>query len=95
MTANPLFFNLHLNVKSTNILLDENYIAKLSDYGLGKLLPLLDNYGLTKIHNAVGYIAPELAQSSQLSEKCDIYSFGGDSTGVSYREEAGGKSLNK
>ncbi|KAL2543831.1 putative LRR receptor-like serine/threonine-protein kinase [Forsythia ovata] len=67
---------LHLNVKSTNILLDENYNAKLSDFGLGKLLPVLDNYGLTKIHNAVGYIAPELSQSSRLSEKCDVYSFG-------------------
>ncbi|KAL0298230.1 UNVERIFIED_CONTAM: putative LRR receptor-like serine/threonine-protein kinase [Sesamum angustifolium] len=67
---------LHLNIKSTNILLDENYTAKLSDYGLGKLLPLLENYGFTKIHNAVGYIAPELAQSSRLSDKCDVYSFG-------------------
>ncbi|KAA8521945.1 hypothetical protein F0562_012741 [Nyssa sinensis] len=67
---------LHLNIKSTNILLDENYEAKLSDYGLGKLLPLLDNYGLTKFHNAVGYVAPELAQSLRLSDKCDVYSFG-------------------
>ncbi|XP_057775646.1 probable LRR receptor-like serine/threonine-protein kinase At1g12460 [Salvia miltiorrhiza] len=67
---------LHLNVKSTNILLDDNYTAKLSDFGLGKLLPLLDSYGLTKIHNAVGYIAPELAQSSRISDKCDVYSFG-------------------
>lgn len=67
---------LHLNIKSTNILLDENYEAKLSDYGLGKLLPILDNYGLTKFHNAVGYVAPELAQSLRLSEKCDVYSFG-------------------
>ena len=67
---------LHLNIKSTNILLDENYEAKLSDYGLGKLLPLLDNHGLTKYHNAVGYVAPELAQSLRLSEKCDVYSFG-------------------
>lgn len=67
---------LHLNIKSTNILLDENYNAKLSDYGLGKLLPILDNYGLTKFHNAVGYVAPELAQSLRLSEKCDVYSFG-------------------
>ncbi|KZV19450.1 putative LRR receptor-like serine/threonine-protein kinase-like [Dorcoceras hygrometricum] len=67
---------LHLNIKSTNILLDENYMAKISDYGLGKLLPLLDNYGRTKVHNAVGYIAPELAQSSRLSDKCDVYSFG-------------------
>ena len=67
---------LHLNIKSTNILLDETYNCKLSDYGLGKLLPILDNYGLTKFHNAVGYVAPELAQSLRLSEKCDVYSFG-------------------
>ncbi|XP_058226595.1 probable LRR receptor-like serine/threonine-protein kinase At1g12460 [Rhododendron vialii] len=67
---------LHLNIKSTNILLDENYEAKLSDYGLGKLLPLLDNYGLTNFHNVVGYVAPELAQGMQFSDKCDVYSFG-------------------
>ncbi|CAL5356041.1 unnamed protein product [Camellia sinensis] len=67
---------LHLNIKSTNILLDENYDPKLSDYGLGKLLPLLDNYGLTNFHNAVGYVAPELAQSLRQSDKCDVYSFG-------------------
>lgn len=67
---------LHLNIKSTNILLDENYEPKLSDYGLAKLLPMFDNYGLTKFHNAVGYIAPELAQSSRPSDKCDVYSYG-------------------
>lgn len=67
---------LHLNLKSTNILLDENYEAKLSDYGLAKLLPMFDNYGLTKFHNAVGYIAPELAQSSRPTDKCDVYSYG-------------------
>ncbi|XP_021901737.1 probable LRR receptor-like serine/threonine-protein kinase At1g12460 isoform X1 [Carica papaya] len=67
---------LHLNIKSTNILLDENYEPKLSDYGLGKLLPILDNYGLTKSHSAVGYVAPELAQSLRISEKCDVYSYG-------------------
>lgn len=67
---------LHLNIKSTNILLDENYEPKLSDYGLGRLLPMLDNYGLTKFHTAVGYVAPELAQSLRLSDKCDVYSFG-------------------
>ncbi|KAE9606916.1 hypothetical protein Lal_00026174 [Lupinus albus] len=67
---------LHLNIKSSNILLDDKYEAKLSDYGLGKLLPILDNYGLTKSHNSVGYVAPELAQSLRQSEKCDVYSFG-------------------
>ncbi|KAL8216654.1 hypothetical protein R6Q57_023491 [Mikania cordata] len=67
---------LHLNLKSSNILLDENYDPKLSDYGLVKLLPMLDNYGLTRFHNAVGYVAPELAHSMRLSDKCDVYSFG-------------------
>ncbi|WOL05722.1 putative LRR receptor-like serine/threonine-protein kinase [Canna indica] len=68
---------LHLNIKSTNILLDEEYEAKLSDYGLGKLLPILGSYSLTKFHTAVGYVAPELAsQSLRYSDKCDVYSFG-------------------
>ncbi|XP_051137770.1 probable LRR receptor-like serine/threonine-protein kinase At1g12460 isoform X2 [Andrographis paniculata] len=67
---------LHLNVKSNNILLDESYTARLSDYGLRKLLPLRNGYGFANIQNAVGYIAPELAQSSGISEKCDVYSFG-------------------
>ncbi|KAK4748576.1 hypothetical protein SAY87_015162 [Trapa incisa] len=67
---------VHLNIKSHNILLDENYEPKLSDYGLGKLLAILDNYWLTRSHTAVGYIAPELAQSLRISEKCDVYSFG-------------------
>ncbi|KAJ1693401.1 hypothetical protein LUZ63_010099 [Rhynchospora breviuscula] len=68
---------LHLNIKSTNILLDENYEAKLSDYGLGKLLPILGSFELAKFHTAVGYVAPELAsQSLRYSDKCDVYSFG-------------------
>ncbi|KAM0946752.1 putative protein kinase RLK-Pelle-LRR-VII-1 family [Dioscorea sansibarensis] len=69
---------LHLNIKSTNILLDEKYEAKLSDYGLGKLLPILGrNYALSKFHSAVGYVAPELAsQSMSYSDKCDVYSYG-------------------
>ncbi|KAK8613958.1 hypothetical protein V6N13_122339 [Hibiscus sabdariffa] len=67
--------NLYDNLHGLNYP-DENYEAKLSDYGLGRLLPILDNYGLTKFHNAVGYVAPELAQSLRFSEKCDVYSFG-------------------
>ncbi|CAI9288951.1 unnamed protein product [Lactuca saligna] len=67
---------LHLNLKSHNILLYQNYEPKLADYGLVKFLPLLDNYGLTGFHNVVGYVAPELAQSMRLSDKCDVYSFG-------------------
>ncbi|KAK1262025.1 putative LRR receptor-like serine/threonine-protein kinase [Acorus gramineus] len=66
---------LHLNIKSKNILLDDRFEAKLSDYGFMKLLPVLGS--LTKFHTAVGYVAPELAcQSLSFSEKCDVYSFG-------------------
>ncbi|KAF3562508.1 hypothetical protein DY000_02012567 [Brassica cretica] len=50
----------------------ERYQAKLSDYGLEKFF----SFGLTKFHNAVGYIAPELAQSLRVSDKCDVYSYG-------------------
>ncbi|RAL53388.1 hypothetical protein DM860_007060 [Cuscuta australis] len=67
---------LHLNVKPSNVLLGESYEPKVSDYGLGKILPFLDNSGLTKSHNAVGYVAPELAQTMRVSEKCDVYSYG-------------------
>ncbi|KAK4262671.1 hypothetical protein QN277_028205 [Acacia crassicarpa] len=67
---------LHLNIKSSNILVDDKFEAKLCDYGLEKLLPILDNYGLTKFHNSIGYVAPELAQGMRQSEKCDVYSFG-------------------
>ncbi|KAI9082709.1 hypothetical protein K1719_035283 [Acacia pycnantha] len=67
---------LNLNLKSSNILLDNKYEAKLSDYGLNKLLPINNYYGGTKFHNSVGYIAPELATSLRQSEKCDVYSFG-------------------
>ncbi|KAG9445101.1 hypothetical protein H6P81_016441 [Aristolochia fimbriata] len=70
---------LHLNIKATNILLDEAFEPKLSDYGLGKLLPMLGNYAFTKFHTAVGYVAPELASqglSLRYGDKCDVYSFG-------------------
>lgn len=72
---------LHLNIKSTNILLDENYHPKLSDYGMMKLLPMLGSQTHTptptRFHFVIGYAAPELAsQSLRFSEKCDVYSFG-------------------
>jgi hypothetical protein len=68
---------LHLNIKSSNIMLDVNYEAKLSDYGLGKLLPILGSIDLSKIHASIGYIAPELAsQDLRYSDKSDVFSFG-------------------
>ncbi|CAM6091106.1 unnamed protein product [Calypogeia fissa] len=71
----PIF---HFNLKVSNILLDENFEPRVTDYGLGKLLPMLDTYiSSRKFHTTLGYVAPELAcQSLRLTEKCDVYSFG-------------------
>ncbi|KAL5653518.1 hypothetical protein ACJX0J_038976, partial [Zea mays] len=68
---------LHLNIKSSNIMLDGRYEARLSDYGLGKLLPILGSIELSRIHTAIGYIAPELASPTlRYSDKSDVFSFG-------------------
>uniref|UniRef100_A0ACD5WFH0 Uncharacterized protein n=1 Tax=Avena sativa TaxID=4498 RepID=A0ACD5WFH0_AVESA len=68
---------LHLNIKSSNIMLDEEYEAKLSDYGFGKLLPILGSFELSRFHAATGYIAPELASSNlRYNDKSDVFSFG-------------------
>eukprot|EP00249_Psilotum_nudum_P013306 c24271_g1_i9 orf=748-3603(-) len=69
---------IHYNMKSSNVLLDESYIPKIADYGLAKLLPILDRYILSsKFQSALGYMAPEFAcQSLRINEKCDVYGFG-------------------
>ncbi|KAI5057452.1 hypothetical protein GOP47_0027467 [Adiantum capillus-veneris] len=69
---------IHYVVKSSNILLDNEYNPQISDYGLAKLLPMLDKYlKSSKYQSALGYMAPELAcQSSKINEKCDVYGYG-------------------
>jgi serine/threonine protein kinase len=74
---------LHLNIMSSNIMLGVNYEARLSDYGLGELLPILGSIQLSKTHASIGYIAPELAShDSRYSDKSDVFSFGVESPGV-------------
>lgn len=69
---------IHYNIKPSNILLDENWNPKVSDFGLAKLLTKLDKHVISsRFQNALGYVAPELAcRSLRVNEKCDIYSFG-------------------
>uniref|UniRef100_A0A453DX86 non-specific serine/threonine protein kinase n=2 Tax=Aegilops tauschii subsp. strangulata TaxID=200361 RepID=A0A453DX86_AEGTS len=65
----------HLDVKPQNILLDDNFDAKLSDFGLCKLIDRDMSQVVTRMRGTPGYLAPEWL-TSQITEKADIYSFG-------------------
>ncbi|KAL6847759.1 hypothetical protein ACP4OV_021887 [Aristida adscensionis] len=65
----------HLDVKPQNILLDENFNAKLSDFGLCKLIDRDKSQVVTRMRGTPGYLAPEWL-TSQITEKADVYSFG-------------------
>ncbi|KAK4759929.1 hypothetical protein SAY87_023060 [Trapa incisa] len=67
---------LHLDVKPENILLDENYRAIVSDFGLSKLMGKDESRIITTIRGTRGYLAPEWLLGHGVTEKSDVYSYG-------------------
>ncbi|XP_021651042.2 MDIS1-interacting receptor like kinase 2 [Hevea brasiliensis] len=66
---------IHRDISSKNVLLDSEFEAHVSDFGIAKLLNP-DSSNQSMLAGTYGYIAPELAYTMKVTEKCDVYSFG-------------------
>ncbi|XP_027083969.1 G-type lectin S-receptor-like serine/threonine-protein kinase SD2-5 [Coffea arabica] len=67
---------VHCDIKPENVLLDDHFLAKVSDFGLAKLMTREQSHVFTTLRGTRGYLAPEWITNYAISEKSDVYSYG-------------------
>lgn len=67
---------IHRDIKSSNILLDENLEPHVSDFGLANLLEVNKSHATTVVAGTLGYLAPEYLETGKATKQCDVFSYG-------------------